>query len=129
MRRFTEIQDSMAQNQSKPNNEKNKEVETKSIGRGDITISDNEGNILYEKGKTYDITPDQIKTLEEASGLLPGEVIEGLPLAAGLGHTRSRMSEKDLQHFEQMLPALQGQQSRQPSQMAVTSKGKQGLER
>jgi len=28
-----------------------------------------------------------------------------------------------------MLPALQGQQSRQPSQMAVTSKGKQGLER
>jgi hypothetical protein len=50
-------------------------------------------------------------------------------LATGQGHTRSRMSEKDLQHFEQMLPALQGQQSRQPSQMAVTSKGKQGLER
>jgi hypothetical protein len=39
------------------------------------------------------------------------------------------MSEKDLQHFEQMLPALQGQQSRQPSQMAVASKGKLGLER
>jgi hypothetical protein len=39
------------------------------------------------------------------------------------------MSEKDLQHFEQMLPALQGQQSRQPSQMAVASIGKQGLER
>jgi hypothetical protein len=39
------------------------------------------------------------------------------------------MSEKDLQHFEQMLPALANQQSRQPSQIAVGSKGKLGLER
>jgi hypothetical protein len=29
-------------------------------------------------------------------------------LAVGGGHMRSRMTEKDLQHFEQMLPALQG---------------------
>jgi hypothetical protein len=79
MRRFTEIQDSMARHQSKPNNEKNKEVEKESLGRGDITISDSEGNILYEKGKTYDITPAHIQKLEAASGLLPGEVIEGLP--------------------------------------------------
>jgi hypothetical protein len=50
-------------------------------------------------------------------------------LATGQGHTRSRMSEKDLQHFEQMLPALANQQSRQPSQIAVGSKGKLGLER
>jgi len=79
MRRFAEIEDSLSRNQSQPNHEKNKEVEKESLGRGDITISDSEGNILYEKGKTYDITPDQIKTLEEASKLLPGEVIEGLP--------------------------------------------------
>jgi len=51
-------------------------------------------------------------------------------LATGQGHTRSRMSEKDLQHFEQMLPALASQQSRPPqAQVTVASKGKLGLER
>jgi hypothetical protein len=50
-------------------------------------------------------------------------------LAAGQGHTRSRMSEKDLQHFEQMLPALASQQSRPPqAQVAAAARGKQ-LER
>jgi hypothetical protein len=50
-------------------------------------------------------------------------------LATGQGHTRSRMSEKDLQHFEQMLPALASQQSRPPqAQVAAAARGKQGLE-
>jgi hypothetical protein len=50
-------------------------------------------------------------------------------LATGQGHTRSRMSEKDLQHFEQMLPALASQQSRPPqTQVAAAARGKQ-LER
>jgi len=50
-------------------------------------------------------------------------------LATGQGHTRSRMSEKDLQHFEQMLPALASQQSRPPqAQVAAAARGKQ-LER
>jgi hypothetical protein len=47
-------------------------------------------------------------------------------LAVGQGHVRSRMGEKDLQHFEQMLPALQvslGQQSHRSLQ--DISKGKQ----
>jgi len=35
---------------------------------------------------------------------------------------RSRMSEKDLQHFEQMLPALGGMQQKQP---VTTGKAKQ----
>ncbi len=47
-------------------------------------------------------------------------------LAVSQGHMRSRLTEKDFQHFEQMLPALQNSagSSRQPT----TSKGKQ-LER
>jgi len=47
-------------------------------------------------------------------------------LAVGGGHMRSRMSEKDLQHFEQMLPALGGTQKMQQQPVAATSgKGKQ----
>jgi hypothetical protein len=40
MRRFTEIENSLAQNKSKSNQDKNKGVEKESLGRGDITISD-----------------------------------------------------------------------------------------
>ena len=79
MRRFTEIEDSINRNQSKPNNEKNKEVEKESLGRGDITISDSEGNILYEKGKTYNITPEQIQQIDEASQLSSSDKLEELP--------------------------------------------------
>jgi hypothetical protein len=35
-------------------------------------------------------------------------------LAVAQGHMRSRMSQKDLKHFEQMLPALGGMQHKQP---------------
>lgn len=38
-------------------------------------------------------------------------------LAAGNGHLRSRMDEKDLKHFEQMLPALQCQQQQSRPQL------------
>ena len=79
MRRFTEIENSLAQNKSKLNQEKDKEIEKESLGRGDITISDSEGNILYEKGKTYDITPKQIQKIDEASQLSPSDKLEGLP--------------------------------------------------
>jgi hypothetical protein len=79
MRRFTEIENSLAQNKSKSNQEKDKGVEKESLGRGDITISDSEGNILYEKGKTYDITPEEIQKIEEASQLSPEDKLEGLP--------------------------------------------------
>jgi len=79
MRRFTEIENSLAQNKSKSNQDKNKGVEKESLGRGDITISDSEGNILYEKGKTYDITPEQIQKIEEASQLSPEDKLEELP--------------------------------------------------
>jgi len=79
MRRFTEIENSLAQNKSKSNQDKNKGVEKESLGRGDITISDSEGNILYEKEKTYDITPEQIQKIEEASQLSPEDKLEELP--------------------------------------------------
>ena len=79
MQRFTEIENSLAQNKSKLNQEKDKEIEKESLGRGDITISDSEGNILYEKGKTYDITPKQIQKIDEASQLSPSDKLEGLP--------------------------------------------------
>jgi hypothetical protein len=51
-------------------------------------------------------------------------------LAVGLGEMRSRMSEKDLSHFEQMLPALGGkvQQFKQATQAqtkSLASSGKQ----
>ncbi|HAX88711.1 MAG TPA: hypothetical protein DCY91_21210, partial [Cyanobacteria bacterium UBA11370] len=51
-------------------------------------------------------------------------------LAVSQGHMRSRLTEKDFQHFEQMLPALQNSagSSRQPLQTRVqpaASKGKQ----
>jgi hypothetical protein len=51
-------------------------------------------------------------------------------LAVAQGHMRSRMSEKDLQHFEQMLPALGGsiQQSQRATQAQtkpLASSGKQ----
>jgi hypothetical protein len=39
MQRFTEIENSLAQNKSKLNQEKDKEIEKESLGRGDITIS------------------------------------------------------------------------------------------
>jgi hypothetical protein len=42
-------------------------------------------------------------------------------LAVAQGKMRSRMSEKDLQHFEQMLPALQGKvQQFKPATQAQT---------
>ncbi|MBE9128589.1 MULTISPECIES: hypothetical protein [unclassified Coleofasciculus] len=41
-----------------------------------------------------------------------GEVL----LASGQGHTRSRMTEKDLKHFEEMLPNLAGQRQGQAGQ-------------
>ncbi len=49
-------------------------------------------------------------------------------LAVGLGEMRSRMSEKDLQHFEQMLPALQGkvQQFKQATQAQTKSLASSG---
>jgi hypothetical protein len=47
-------------------------------------------------------------------------------LAVAQGHMRSRMSQKDLKHFEQMLPALGGTQKMQQQPVATTSgKGKQ----
>jgi hypothetical protein len=47
-------------------------------------------------------------------------------LAVGQGHMRTRMSEKDLKHFEQMLPILGGTQKMQQQPVATTSgKGKQ----
>ncbi len=51
-------------------------------------------------------------------------------LAVGGGHMRSRMSEKDLQHFEQMLPALGGsiqqpQRATQAQTKPLASSGKQ----
>lgn len=47
-------------------------------------------------------------------------------LAVGQGHMRSRMSERDLQHFEQMLPALGGtQQKQQQPVVAASGKAKQ----
>jgi hypothetical protein len=51
-------------------------------------------------------------------------------LAVAQGHMRSRMSEKDLQHFEQMLPALGGsiqqpQRATQAQTKPLASSGKQ----
>jgi hypothetical protein len=48
-------------------------------------------------------------------------------LAVGGGHMRTRMSEKDLQHFEQMLPALGGKV--QQSQTVAVKAGANNLER
>jgi len=48
-------------------------------------------------------------------------------LAVAQGHMRSRMSEKDLQHFEQMLPALGGKV--QQSQTVAVKAGAKHLER
>jgi len=79
MRRFAEIEDSLSRNQSKPNQKEDKEIEKNPVKLDDIKIWDSEGNILYEKGKTYDITPDQIQKLEEASRLSPDDKLEGLP--------------------------------------------------
>ena len=79
MRRFTEIQNSMARNQPKLNQEKGQEIEKEPVKLNDIKIWDSDGNILYEQGKTYDITPDQIKKIEETSQLSPGEKLEELP--------------------------------------------------
>ncbi len=50
-----------------------------------------------------------------------GEVL----LACGQGHLRSRMSPKDLQHFEQMAPSLQETQQSRTGQMVPPQKGKQ----
>ncbi len=79
MRRFAEIEDSLSRNQSKPNQKEDKEIEKNPVKLDDIKIWDSEGNILYEKGKTYDITPAQIQKLEEASRLSPEDKLEGLP--------------------------------------------------
>jgi len=79
MRRFTEIENSLAQNKSKLNQEEDKEIEKDPVKLNDIKIWDSEGNILYEKGKTYDITPDQIQKIEEGSQLSPSDKLEGLP--------------------------------------------------
>lgn len=48
-------------------------------------------------------------------------------LAVGGGHMRERMSEKDLQHFEQMLPALGGKV--QQSQTVAEKSGVKQMER
>ena len=79
MRRFTEIEDSINRNQSKPNQEKGQEIEKEPVKLNDIKIWDSDGNILYEKGKTYDITPDFIQKIEEASELSPSDKLEELP--------------------------------------------------
>jgi hypothetical protein len=79
MRRFTEIEDSIARNQSKPSQEKGQEIEKESVKLNDIKVWDSDGNILYEKGKAYDITPDQIQKIEEASRLSPESKLEELP--------------------------------------------------
>ena len=79
MRRFTEIEDSINCNQSKPNQEKGQEIEKEPVKLNDIKIWDSDGNILYEKGKTYDITPDFIQKIEEASELSPSDKLEELP--------------------------------------------------
>jgi ferredoxin-fold anticodon binding domain-containing protein len=49
-----------------------------------------------------------------------GEVL----LACGQGQLRSRMSQKDLQHFEQMAPSLQETQRSRAGQMVTAQKGK-----
>jgi hypothetical protein len=79
MRRFTEIEYSLNRNQSKPNQEKGQEIEKEPVKLNDIKIWDSDGNILYEKGKTYDITPDFIQKIEEASELSPSDKLEELP--------------------------------------------------
>jgi hypothetical protein len=50
-----------------------------------------------------------------------GEVL----LACGQGHLRSRMSPKDLQHFEQMAPSLQETQQSRTGQRLAPQTGKQ----
>lgn len=83
MRRFAEMENYLSQNQSKEVEEENKEVE-KEVGNKasepkNIKVWDSDGNVLYEEGKSYNLTPTDIQKLEEASGLLPGEFVEGLP--------------------------------------------------
>ncbi len=85
MRRFAEMENSLAQNQDREDKEDEigveteKEVENEALELKNIKVWDSEGNVLYEEGKSYNLTPADIQKLEEASGLLPGEFVEGLP--------------------------------------------------
>jgi len=77
LRRFTDLEENAEREAQRQNKGQSTSIEP--LGKGNITISDNKGNVLYEKesGKCS-ISPEQIQKLESASIANPGEVVENL---------------------------------------------------
>jgi hypothetical protein len=76
--RFTDLEKNTEREAQRQNKGQGTSIEP--LGKGNITISDNKGNVLYDKesGKCC-ISPEQIQKLESASIANRGEVVEKLP--------------------------------------------------
>jgi hypothetical protein len=78
LRKITDLEEKSEREAQRQNKGQSTSIEP--LGKGNITISDNKGNVLYDKelGKC-NISPEQMQKLEEASIANPGEVVEKLP--------------------------------------------------
>ncbi|MBD0345360.1 MAG: hypothetical protein ICV63_11180, partial [Coleofasciculus sp. Co-bin14] len=78
LRKITDLEEKSEREAQRHNKGQSNSIEP--LGKGNITISDNKGNVLYDKesGKC-NISPEQMQKLESASIANPGDVVEKLP--------------------------------------------------